>query len=381
MGSQGSPRLASVDVLRGTVMIVMALDHTRDFFANARFDPTDLTATTPAYFFTRLVTHFCAPVFVLLAGVGAALSASRGKPIRELSRFLVTRGLFLVLLELTVVRVAWFFDLHFRVFVGQVIWAIGWSMVALAGLVFLPRVVIASFGVAMIVFHNAFDAVRPDDLGRLGVLWKILHDPDPIRFGGCLFQPYYPLVPWIGVMAAGYALGPALLASRESRRKTLLCIGSGLVALFVALRATNLYGDPKAWSSQKDGLFTLMSLLNCAKYPPSLLFLAMTLGPTLIVLALLDGLALRPIAIYGRVPLFYYVIHLYLLHGVAFLLAYQRYGVSVFEITQANKPAGYGYPLPIVYAIWLGAVLLLYPACAWYAGLKARSRNPLLSYL
>lgn len=381
----GRGRLASVDLLRGVVMVVMALDHTRDFFTSARFEPTDLAKTTPAYFFTRFVTHFCAPVFVLLAGASASLAASRGKPKAELSRFLLARGLFLVLLELTIVRVAWFFDFDFHVLLGQVIWAIGWSMIVLGVLVHLPRGAIGAFGLGMVAIHNAFDRVRPEQLGALGWLWKVLHVPKPIDTGSVQLVPYYPLVPWIGVMAAGYAMGPVLaLDDAAGRRRWLRIAGVALTAGFVVLRLSNLYGNPEPWSRQKDGVFTFMSFLNCEKYPPSLLFLAMTLGPAMLALAALDGRdpwLLRPFVTFGRVPLFYYVIHLYLLHAAALAFAYTRYGPAIRNMSQNNLPPGYGYPLPVVYAIWAGAVALLYPACAWYARVKQRTASPMLSYL
>ena len=386
-------RFDSVDTLRGLVMVIMALDHTRHYFSRDwSFDPTDLAKTYPALFLTRWITHYCAPVFIFLAGTGAFLSTTRGKSKQELSWFLLTRGLWLVLLELTWVRcLGWQFNFDFHFVMGIVIWAIGWSMVALAGLVFLPVPWVATLGVVMIASHNLFDRVSPDDLGSLSWLWKILHS------GGIIvpaeayrFAAGYPLIPWIGVMAAGYGLGPLLLAEPFARRKRLFGLGALLTALFVVLRAINVYGDPDSWSVQKNILFTFFSFLNCHKYPPSLLYLLMTLGPALLVLAALDRGTprwLKPIVVFGRVPLFYYLLHIPLIHGLAVLVAYGRYGRAewLFANPPADgpppMPADYGYGLPIVYLIWIGVVLALYPLCRWFADVKRRHRSAWLSYL
>jgi len=381
-------RLDSVDLLRGLVMVVMALDHVRDFlhYATPLFDPTDLSRTTPALFLTRWVTHFCAPVFVFLAGTGAYLSGARGKTRGELSRFLLTRGLWLVLLELTVVRFAWTFDPAYRVTPGQVIWAIGWSMVVLAALVRLPAWAAAAFGVALIALHNLLDSVTSASLGPLGWLWAILHTGEPLEpFAGRQFIPVYPLIPWVGVMAAGYGFGRVLLLEGARRRRVLLGLGAGLTLAFVALRASNLYGDPRPWAAQGGFLFTLFSFVNTQKYPPSLLFLLMTLGPAMLALRLFDrgaGWAARPLVTFGRVPLFYYVLHLFLIQLLAVVFAFVRYGPGVREAFAGGRlPQDYGYGLPLVYAVWLGVVALLYLPCRWFAGVKRRRREAWLSYL
>jgi uncharacterized membrane protein len=384
-------RLDSVDLLRGLVMVVMALDHTRDFFHSGAlvFDPTDLSKTTPALFATRWITHFCAPVFVFLAGTGAALSLTRGRTKKDLSWFLVTRGLWLVALELTVVQWAVSFDPTYRggAFV-QVIWALGWSMIVLAALIHLPARAVAAFGLVMIAGHNLLDRFRGDDFGAWRWLWMILHEQGPASAtpGPGLFV-IYPLVPWIGVMAAGYAFAQLLRPDAPRRRRTLFLLGLGMTLAFVGLRAANFYGDPRPWSAQPRGaLYTFFSFVNCTKYPPSLLFLLMTLGPAVALLPLLErwrAAASRFFLVFGRVPLFYYVLHFYLLHVAAIAFSLTRYSLSQLKESFASNtpPPGYGYPLWVVYLVWAGAVLLLYFPCRRWADLKRRSRSPWLSYL
>jgi uncharacterized membrane protein len=382
------PRLDSVDLLRGLVMVIMALDHVRDFFTELRFDPSDLSQTTVPLFFTRWITHFCAPTFVFLAGAGAFLQGARGKSRSELAGFLVTRGLWLVVLELTVVRLGWAFDLNYASLLWvQVIWVIGVSMVVLAGLVYLPLPAIAAFGLVMITTHNLFDGVTPESLGGWGPLWTVLHvqRPVPLPGGGALFVAY-PLIPWIGVMAAGYAFGSLLLRPTEERRRLLLRLGLALTAAFIVLRALNIYGDPRPWAPQPTGVLTLLSFLNTTKYPPSLAFLLMTLGPAIASLAWferLSGPAARFLIVFGRVPLFYYVLHIFVIHAAALAVGV----IAGFAPAAFLRPIfftpvpGWGYGLPAVYAIWAAIVLALYPVCRWYAGLKARRHDAWLSYL
>ncbi len=366
------PRLDSIDVLRGIVMVVMALDHVRDYFSGAPFDPTDLSQTTPAYFLTRFATHFCAPVFVFLAGTGAYLGGTRGKTTKELSLFLLTRGLWLVLLELTVIRVAWRFGFDVQRFGAGVIWAIGWSMVALAGLVFLPRRVVLAFGLVMIAGHNAFDRVQGFESPFLDSLWTILHHRGLAGVAGVTsIGVLYPLVPWIGVLAAGYGFGELFSGTPEERRRRVRRLGFACCAAFVALRALDVYGDSAPWSVQENALFTVFSFVNCTKYPPSLDYLLMTLGPALVLLSWLPdearGVA-RVFAVYGRVPLFYYVLHLYLIHALALLAGNGGLGDG-------------GFGLPVVYAVWLLVVVSLYVPCARWGELKRTRRSAWLSYL
>ncbi len=384
-----APRVDSVDVLRGMVMVLMAIDHVRDFVGPGipGGGAMDVEASGPALFFTRWITHFCAPVFVLLAGTGAFLQAARGKGRGELSRFLLTRGLWLVLLELTVVRFGWTFDPGYHMTPLQVIWAIGWSMVALAGLVHLPVRVVGGLGIAMIALHNALDGIAPERFGALAPLWAILHVASPLRFGpGHMAWIAYPLVPWIGVMASGYALGAFLGDDPALRKKRLLATGFALTAAFVALRALNVYGDPLPWTPKASALYTAFSFLNCTKYPPSLLYLLMTLGPALVALGLLEGRDFpgkRVTLVFGRAPLFYYLLHLPLAHLLGGALYMAKYGPAVLDWDtgpMATPPAPFS--LPVVYACTLLVVLILYPLCRWFGDLKRRRRDlTWLSYL
>ena len=386
------PRIESVDLLRGLIMILMALDHTRDFLTNAPFLPTDLSQTTPAYFFTRWITHFCAPVFFLLTGTGAYLSRRR-KSKGELSRFLLTRGLWLIFLDVVVVRcLGMQFNFDFRVTLLLVLWALGWAMIALSALVFLPEWLIAAIGAVMIATHNLFDSITPAALGRFAPLWAILHVPFFVSANPnhTVFVAY-PLIPWIGVTALGYTLGKVFDWPADRRKTFFLRLGLGLTVAFVVIRATNLYGDPFRWSHQKSALFTVLSFLNTIKYPPSLLFLLMTLGPAVIFLGFSDAYTprwLRPAIIYGKVPLFYYLLHVPLIHLICVALCYMRYGEihSMFESPTLDnypitRPPGWGVSLPLVYLLWAFVVLAMYPLCRRYAAHKQRSSNPWLSYL
>ena len=330
-----SNRIVSVDLLRGLVMILMALDHTRDYVSNLAFPPEDLSKTFGTFFFTRIITHVCAPVFFLLAGAGAYLSVARGKSLSRLSRFFWTRGLWLVFLELTVLRFAWNFTFA-SVPLVQVIWALGWSMVAMALIVKLPVPWIAALGLTTIVFHNLLDGIHPAALGKFAGLWMVLHTPGLVSITPQtrLFVAY-PLIPWIGVMAAGYAMGALL--ERSDRRKWVLGLGIALTLAFFVLRALNLYGNGDAssspifpstvgpWEVQPSLTLTIIAFFNTMKYPPSLDYLLMTLGPALIVLAALDGVAVerrlaRILLVFGRVPLFYYILHIVVIHAMAILV-------------------------------------------------------------
>jgi uncharacterized membrane protein len=379
-------RWDSVDLLRGLVMVIMALDHVRDHFTDAHFSPTDLAHTNAALFFTRWVTHFCAPIFFFLAGLGAFLSTTRGKTRSELAFYLFTRGLWLMVLELTVVSFAWAFNFTHNVYVLQVIWALGCSMVVLAGLVYLPIWVIAFFSILLIAGHNLFDGIRAGDLEALGPLWAILHSGEKIQVTPTLtLNPLYPLVPWIGVMAAGYAFGPVVLQGLKERQRMVLGLGAMLTAVFVLLRVENAYGDPTPWSEQSSQLFTVSSFLNTTKYPPSLLYLLMTLGPALVALVLCErasGPVARFFIAFGRVPLFFYILHLYLIHTLALGAGYlSGYDIQAFLTVFVFFPEEYGYSLPIVYLVWLMVVFMLYPVCIWYGTVKASQRHRVLSYL
>jgi uncharacterized membrane protein len=379
-------RIDSVDVVRGIVMILMALDHTRDFFGS-RVDPVNVATTTLPLFLTRWVTHVCAPTFFLLTGTGAALSLGR-KTTRELSRFLVTRGLWLIFLEAVVVRsLGLQFNFDYNTTILEVIWALGWSMVALAAFVWLPKRGIAVVSLALIAGHNLLDGVRSTN-----PVWIFLHRP------GFLVPPpghvvfvAYPIIPWIGVTAIGFVLGGIYTWEQPRRRAFLLRLAMALPCAFVVLRFANVYGDPFRWSVQPTATHTLISFMNATKYPPSLLFLLMTLGFTMFGLYAFDGgvpRVLRPALVFGRVPLFYFLVHLPLIHLLVVAIGYARYGSLhwFFQSPSLDKypfemPPGWGYSLPFVYAMWGLVVISMYPLCAWFARVKARNKSPWLSYL
>jgi uncharacterized membrane protein len=371
-------RVESIDVVRGFIMILMALDHTRDFLGVPGISPTDLTQTNIPLFLTRWITHFCAPLFFLLTGTGAYLSL-RKKSKRELSRFLFTRGLWLIFLEVFVVRCfGWQFNFNYHLLILNVLWALGWAMITLSILVYLPASVVAVFGVAMIATHNLLDSIDSNN-----PIWTMLHSPNFIlNEPGRIILIAYVLIPWVGVTAVGYALGQIYNWPSGRRRMFLLFTGICLILAFVIVRGTNVYGDPQPWAAQKSAAFTALSFLNTTKYPPSLLFLLMTLGPALLALWVTDRKTpvwLRPALTVGKVPLFYYLLHIPLIHLLAIAFCYAKYGhvYWMFESPTPDKfpitpPPGWGWSLPIVYLVWAGVVLALYPLCRWFAGLKQR---------
>lgn len=380
----------AIDLLRGLVMVIMALDHVRDFFSNHVGDPTqDLATTTPGLFFTRWITHFCAPVFVFLAGTSAFLAGTR-RTRPELARFLLSRGLWLLVVEVTLVRWGWLFQLGFQMIVIQVIWTLGMSMILMAGLIFLPTRAVGAIGIALIAGHDLLDGLHAADFGRWSWLWNALHERTVLKPEGHVVLLVYPLIPWPGVMAAGYAFGTLYTRPAEERRRVLLRLGAALTLAFVVVRGLDGYGDPHPWTSQRTPLLTFFSFLACSKYPPSLAYLLMTLGPAIIFLGLVDGIAARwtrPFVTFGRVPFFYYVLHVPLLHTAAIGVGALVYGAgasAAFAHKILLPPAEYGrygFSLPVVYAAWLLVVLTLYPLCRWFAGVKARSRAAWLSYL
>jgi uncharacterized membrane protein len=385
-------RLESIDVLRGIVMILMALDHTRDFLGTQDINPIDLSRASAGLFLTRLVTHICAPVFFLLTGTGACL-ALRRKSRSELSRFLLTRGLWLLILEVTVFRcLAMQFNFDYHVTMLVVLWALGWAMIVLSALVYLPKWMVGVFGVAMIAGHNLLDSVQAASFGKLAPLWTVLHAPGPIfESDGHLVRVAYPLIPWVGVTAAGFALGQIFDWPEERRKSFLTRLGLGLIAAFVVLRAVNVYGDPSRWTIQKSAAFTVLSFLNTTKYPPSLLFLLMTLGPAILLLRAFENGTprwLRPALVFGRVPLFFFVLHFVLIHLIAVVVCSMRFGQvhRMFESPDLsqfpfNAPPGWGFGLPGVYLSWALVVVALYPLCVWFAGVKQRRNDEWLSYL
>ena len=389
-GGSGA-RLEAIDVLRGFVMVLMALDHTRDFFhggAIRGLDPMAAATTTPALYATRWITHLCAPAFLLLAGIGARLSLDRGRTPGELARFLLTRGLWLIVLEMTWVQwVGWNWAFDFRLHHGFVLWAIGWSMIALAALVHVPPAVAAGVGLALMAGHNLLDGLKPADFGAWAGVWRVLHEGGRVPLGGGhVLAAGYPLIPWIGVMAAGYGLGGWYRLESAVRRRRLAVLGAAAVAGFFGLRLSGAYGDPRPWNAAAEGVASVYSLLDCRKYPPSLGYLLMTLGPALLLLAWWErgtgawGRALQAI---GRVPLFFYLLHLPLLHGLALLTGLAR-GQEVgwlYGLERPKPPPEAGFGLPGTYVAWGVAVALLYPVCVRFDAYKRRRRSAWLGYL
>ncbi len=391
LGSSNKSRLESIDLLRGVVMVLMALDHARDFLGFQSVNPTDLAKASAGLFLTRLVTHICAPVFFLLVGVGASLSLRRQSR-AALSRFLFTRGLWLIFLEVTVVRFAMQFNVDYHLTMLFVIWALGWAMITLAVLVFLPRWVICTFGVVLIAIHNLADVADASFFGRFAPVWTVLHQPGVLfSAGGHVVFVAYPLIPLVGVTAAGFVLGKVYEWDTERRGRFLLWLALGLITAFVFLRALNDYGDAAPWVHQRSALLTVCSFFNTTKYPPSLLFLLMTLGPALLLLLAFDGATagwMRPVLTYGRVPLLYYVLHMASLHLLAVAICLMRFGNVhwMFESRDLGEypfhaPPGWGLGLAGVYLCWVFAVVSLYPVCAWFAALKQRRKEAWLSYL
>ena len=394
-------RVDSIDLLRGLVMVIMMLDHVRDYFHYGTyvFDPTDLTKTSVALFFTRWITHYCAPVFFFLAGTGAYLRRARGATRSEISWFLASRGLWLIVLELTVIRVLITGDVFPNgTYVGQTIWALGWSMIALSVLVYLPLGAVATIGAVMVLIHNAFDGLKiptcapgTPQCGAGDLVAHVLHVQGLIQLSpkGVVLLALYPLIPWIGVMALGYVFGRLYTMDAVVRRRILLRLGLGLTTLFVVLRATNLYGDPARWSAQPRPGFTALSFLNVTKYPPSLLYLCMTIGPAILLLAFMErehrSSLGRAIVTYGRVPMFFYVLQWIWAHGLAFpafALAGKPTGpLFIFHNNPPDVLARAGFSLGVVYVVWAVGVIALYPLCRWYAGVKRRRSDWWLGYI
>jgi uncharacterized membrane protein len=388
------PRLASIDTLRGLIMVIMALDHVRDFFHTDALinNPVDLNTTAPVLFFTRWITHFCAPTFVFLAGLSIFISSQR-KSKSDLSMFLLSRGLWLIFLEVTVIRFGFVFNMYFDITFFQVIWVIGGSMVCMAGLIHLKKNIVLVIGLLLVFGHNATDAIQLQAGDPMYGVWVVLR-----QTGFLALTPQnsifvvYPLLPWLGIMILGYSVGRLYRGyAAKERQSILLKLGIGAVFLFVALRALNVYGDPAPWSQQKNFAFTAMSFLNATKYPVSLLYTLMTLGPALIVLAFLERVKTlqisNPLAIFGRVPLFYFIIHFYVIHVAALLFFMNKTGKSLSEIdfhfsqSFGGITAEGGYSLGVTYLVWISLVLLLYPLCRWYNRYKSTHTDKWLSYL
>lgn len=386
-------RLTSIDLMRGIVMIIMALDHSREFFhIDAQTgDPSNLATTTPFLFFTRWITHFCAPAFVFLSGLSAGISRAR-KSNKELSWFLFTRGVWLIILEITVIRFGFVFNLYYDVTFFEVIWVIGASMVVLSVLVYLPQQVVLWTGIVLIFVHDGFNFFDIE-VGEPGyALWRLLQRPGFIPLGeNSGIGVSYPLLPWLGIMLAGYGFA-RLYTHYESptRKKILLSAGITTVALFVLIRFLNVHVPLDGWAVQKNALFTVMSFVNCVKYPVTLVFTLMTLGPVLIVLAFTEqvkGWLVDKTIVFGRVPLFYFVVHFYLIHLAALITYMIVYSKSLSEVDfhlvtgLGGIPRGVGYTLIWTYVVWIGTILVTYPLCKWYNDYKSRHKHWWLSYL
>ncbi|MBC7827504.1 MAG: DUF1624 domain-containing protein [Chitinophagaceae bacterium] len=382
-------RIESIDLLRGIVMIIMALDHVRQYFHadSLRFEPTDLEQTNVALFFTRWITHFCAPVFVFLAGTAAFLSGQR-KTKRQLSIFLLKRGAWLIIAELTLVNFAWSFNPNLYYIGLQVIWALAISMIALAMMIHLPVKWILTLGGIIVAGHNLLDSIHFN-----GFLWSALHETTIFKLGKDHFvRTAYPVLPWVGLIALGYCFGKLYSPGfdKATRKKWLLILGSSAIGLFILLRFINVYGDMVHWSEQHSIVYTLLSFLNTTKYPPSFLFLLMTIGPSLLFLAFAEkkySQFEKAIIRIGRVPFFYYLLHLYLIHLLA-MLAAQLSGYSWSDMILVRRTRfdpqlkGYGFSLGVTYLVWIAVVLLLYPICKWYDEYKIKHKEKWwLSYI
>ncbi|MDP4261514.1 MAG: heparan-alpha-glucosaminide N-acetyltransferase domain-containing protein [Bacteroidota bacterium] len=388
-------RIQSIDVLRGLVMVIMALDHVRDFFHNQAMtdEPTNMATTTPWLFFTRWITHFCAPVFIFLAGTSSFLMGQK-KTRKELSRFLVTRGLWLLFIELFIITFAWTFNPFYNFFILQVIWAISLSMIVLGLLVRLPFPVILAFGLLVVLGHNLLDYPEAANKGHVGFWWNLLHHAQFDTYEiwkGHFAVLIYAFVPWSGIMALGYCFGAWFKKEvpGETRRKRLLFLGAGMIALFIILRLINKYGDPAPWSQQPRGaVITLLSFFNVTKYPPSLMYACITLGPAILFLALIEKVQSKWenfFLVYGRVPFFYYVLHFYIIHLFC-VIAFFAKGYTTSQIVTPQfpfyfRPPTFGFDLWVVYAIWIIVVISLYPLCRWYNRYKATHHQWWLSYL
>ncbi|MDG1826124.1 MAG: heparan-alpha-glucosaminide N-acetyltransferase domain-containing protein [Henriciella sp.] len=383
-----SQRIASIDALRGIVIILMALDHVRDYFHASAIDPTDLAETTPELFMTRWVTHFCAPIFVLLAGMSAGFMRNSGKTKLAIAQYLVKRGLFLVALEFTIVAIGWQFKLTWwePILLMQVIWVLGASMILLAGALFMPRIVQAIFVGVVLLGHNLLPWLAPDLGSTVGPIWTIFYGPGMVEIGGQKFFALYSLLPWFGVMLFGYLLSGLYQLTPAKRRRVLLISGFLGVVSFILIRALNVYGDPGVWAMQPTFEMTVLSFINTAKYPPSLLFLLMTLSPAFLFLAFADqmtGPIIQRFVALGQASLFFYLIHIFYIHGGAILIG----AVIGFDVSQqfkafyAGYPASFGFGLLGVYAVWSTVVVTLYPLCIWYAGKKRQRAHPILSYI
>jgi uncharacterized membrane protein len=372
-------------MLRGLVMVIMALDHIRDYTSMYHFDPADLTQTTIPLFITRWVTHFCAPVFMFVAGVGTGLGEINGKSKKQLSHFLWTRGLWLVLLELTVVKLGWTFNFSNHTIYLLVIWALGMSMITLAALIYVPKKWLLFFGLIMLFGHNLLDGIDPETFGSLSFLWKILHVQSTFNLGPLEFLAYYPVIPWIGVMTLGYVFAEFYRMEAKNRQQKMLILGGVTTLLFLVIRGINVYGDMSPWSVQPTIGMTIVSFFNVTKYPPSLSYLLMTLGPSIMLLAIFERIHWKVsdfLIVFGRVPMFFYIVHLYLIHALSVILGlFQGYPIADMMHDFEQLPPNFGVGLVATYFWWVLLIILTYFLCRSYIKFKRGKTHPFYSYI
>jgi len=387
-------RISSIDLYRGIIMIIMCLDHVRDYFHTdaLKYDPLDLSQTSVLLFFTRFITHYCAPTFMLLAGVSAFLSGQR-KTKQELSIFLIKRGLWLIFVELVIMDFGWMFNPSFPYLMFIVIWALGLSMILLGGLIYLPRNILLGFSLVLIFGHNLLDLVQVPGQGMGALLWGLVHKQSFFQFGSEHYFVGYPIVPWVGVMSLGYCLGNWYTKDFDpiKRKKNLLYFGVGSLLLFILFRGINIYGDPNPWTVQSSPVYTFLSFLKVAKYPPSLDYILITLGPGFLFLAFSEswkGKWVDIASVYGRVPMFYYILHIYLIH-ILIMIADGIFTPVPWTAWFLKDPIwfshslnGSGFSLGVVYLVWAFVVIALFPLCKWYDGYKQANKDKWwLSYL
>lgn len=392
-----SKRIESIDIVRGIAMVIMALDHVRDYFHINAFtdDPLNLATTTPLLYFTRWITHFCAPIFVFLSGTSIYLQSLR-KTKKELSSFLIKRGLWLIFVEFVIIAFAWTFNPFYNFIPMQVIWAIGISMVILGLAIRLPYHIVLVLGLVIVFGHNLLDIPEAASGFKANFWWDLLHHGN---FAAYAYMPnhffviVYPFLAWTGLMMLGYCAGifftPAY--SAERRQKIICRLGIALILFFIVVRFINIYGDPVAWSTQKNSLYGFLSFMKVNKYPPSLLFMCITIGPAFLLLAFMEKIKNRftnIMIVFGRTAFFYYIIHLYLIHLLGAVVFFAK-GNSMQQAIDSmqNLPflfliPGQGFGLAIVYGVWAAIIIALYPLCKWYDKYKTSHKEKWwLSYL
>lgn len=384
-------RIASIDILRGLVMVIMALDHIRDYFHLGVFgglnDPSNLETTTPILFFTRFITHFCAPIFIFLAGTSGYLYSLKQSK-HQLSKFFLTRGLWLIFVEIVIMNFLWWFDISYGFINLQVIWAIGVCMVMMSVFIYLPFSLNLALGLVLIFAHNSLDGITIEGSQWSTTLWYVLHQPHFFQLSDSHYLSIsYPIIPWIGVMLLGFCFGRFYHPDYrfESRKKWLLGLGISTTLLFFLLRFVNVYGDPEPWASQSTLTYTFLSFLKLHKYPPSLLYLLITLGPSFLFLYAIEGVknsVTNFFQVFGKVPFFYYVMHILIIHLFAvFLLLIMGNDWTIMIISMEKFSPEftgfreYGYSLWMVYVVWIIIIAILYPICKRYMVYKRNHRE------